>query len=66
MWGCERIILANNKVEIVIDESLNFAKKYSTLESPALLNAIIDKIAKSDNKIYFDQLILNRKYNKQA
>ncbi len=38
------ILLANNKKAIVIDATLQFAKRYSGLSAKALLHAIIDKI----------------------
>jgi len=42
--GIAEIRLFDNKKEIVIDESLNFAKRYCDPNSGPLINAILDKI----------------------
>lgn len=44
------ILLANNKKAIVIEEALEFAKKYCGEKSQPLINAMIDKI-EIDEKI---------------
>ncbi len=42
--GVFEIITFNNKKEIVIDESVKYAKKYCSSKSYSLINGILDKI----------------------
>lgn len=42
--GAAEILIAENKKAIVIDESLEFAKKYCGEKSQPLINGILDKI----------------------
>ena len=42
--GVAEITLKENKREIVINESVEFAKKYCGEKAPSLINAILDKI----------------------
>lgn len=44
--GAAEILLFLNKPSIVINESVNYAKQFSQLEAPSLVNAILDKISK--------------------
>jgi len=58
--GISEIIIAKNKLEIVIDESLNFAKKYSSSEASPLINAILDKIGKDKNDSFLSKLVFKK------
>lgn len=42
--GSSEILIANNKKAIVIDEALEFAKRYCGEKSQPLINGILDKI----------------------
>ncbi len=46
--GVFEMLLFDNKKEIVIDESVKYAKKYCSSKSYSLINGILDKINKEE------------------